>query len=143
MEKLAEFWTHPSPIVLSTVALGLSSIGYVILKSRSGPPKGLQYPPGPPQYPVIGSLASFPKDDMYAAYVQWQKLYGKHRFSAIACPFLSARTGDIVYIPLPGVSMIVINSLDVAHELLSKRGNNNSGRWVPYMTGQLYVTIPS
>lgn len=28
----------------------------VLIKSRSGPPKGLVYPPGPPQDPIIGNF---------------------------------------------------------------------------------------
>lgn len=66
--------------MLGTIVLGLSSIGYVILKSRSdNPPKGLVYPPGPPRDPVIGNLRHFPKgdDSVYGVLDKWRKEYGK------------------------------------------------------------------
>jgi hypothetical protein len=78
MERLVAYWSETSPLVLTAVAVGLSSIGYMLVKSRSGPPKGLVYPPGPPQDPIIGHLRSFPKDDLYGTFNKWQKMYGTH-----------------------------------------------------------------
>lgn len=126
--------------MLSGIVLGLSSIGYVVLKTRSdNPPKGLVYPDGPPRYPIIGSLLSLPKEDIYGTSLKWQKEYGKHFDSPVVDLPLLSRLGDIVYLPLPGVSMIFLNSLDMAQELLSKRGNNTSARTNPYMAGELFV----
>jgi hypothetical protein len=96
MEGLVAHWSDISPLVLSAVAVGLSSIGYVLVKSRSGSPKGLIYPPGPPQDPIIGNFRSFPKDDVYGTWNKLQKMYGKTftpRFST--CSDLGDR-GDCV-----------------------------------------------
>jgi hypothetical protein len=46
-------------------------------------------------------------------------------------------TGDIVYLELPGVSIVVLNSYEVAQELLGKRPNTTSGRKIGYMIREL------
>jgi hypothetical protein len=47
--------------------------------------------------------------------------------------------GEIVYLHLPGLSMIVVNDLEMIHELLVKRANNTAGRFNPYMAVELLV----
>lgn len=44
-----------------------------------------------------------------------------------------ASLGDLIYIRLPGISMMIVNGLEAANELLSRRTNLNSGRTVSYM----------
>ncbi|KAG8833349.1 hypothetical protein FRC17_010818 [Serendipita sp. 399] len=45
--------------------------------------------------------------------------------------------GDLVYIQLPGMPFFNVNSLDMAHELLSKRIQINSNRKIGYMVRHL------
>jgi hypothetical protein len=47
--------------------------------------------------------------------------------------------GDVVYAPIPGMSMVILSSYEVAHEFLSKRPNTTSGRQNPYIVTDLYV----
>ncbi|CAG7853103.1 SubName: Full=Uncharacterized protein {ECO:0000313/EMBL:CCA75454.1} [Serendipita indica DSM 11827] len=49
----------------------------------------------------------------------------------------NSMASDIVYVQLPGVSFYIINSLDVAQELLNKRAKFNSDRRIGYMIMQL------
>ncbi|PVF98743.1 cytochrome P450 [Serendipita vermifera] len=77
-------------------------------------------PPGPPREPFIGCLRSFPKDHFYERFCEWAQRYG-----------------NIVYITLPGLQFAVVNSYDVAYELLSKRPNTTSGRTTGYMVHDL------
>jgi hypothetical protein len=50
--------------------------------------------------------------------------------------------GDIVYLRLPGLlSMVFVNDLEMAHELLVKRANNTAGRPITYMATELLVLI--
>ncbi|KIM20898.1 hypothetical protein M408DRAFT_41311, partial [Serendipita vermifera MAFF 305830] len=73
--------------------------------------------PGPPRHFLIGSLLQFPNDHFYQRFCEWQKEYGKY----------------IVSVELPGISMVIINSYDIAQELMIKRPNNTAGRKVGYM----------
>jgi hypothetical protein len=43
--------------------------------------------------------------------------------------------GDIVFLQLPGINMVNVNSLHLAHELLSRRANTTGGRRMGYMAG--------
>ncbi|KAG8823833.1 hypothetical protein FS842_009474 [Serendipita sp. 407] len=102
-------------VVSGIVVLPLISwIGW----TRSGSEKKDRrvYPPGPPQDPLIGNLRNFPKDKWGDTFCEWARLYG-----------------DITWVQMPGMNMAIINSYDIAQELLSKRANINSGRKVGYM----------
>lgn len=46
-------------------------------------------------------------------------------------------TGDLVYVRLPGLSVLAVHKVETAHELLSKRSSINSGRSVGYMINDL------
>ncbi|CCA67348.1 hypothetical protein PIIN_11832 [Serendipita indica DSM 11827] len=50
-----------------------------------------------------------------------------------ATSLANGRSSDIVYAQLPGTSFIVINSLEIAQEVLSKHANINSGRRLGHM----------
>lgn len=87
-------------------------------------------PPGPKMSPVIGSLLSMPKKRWYETFTEWQKVYGKcppfiYAFSYI---LIFKYQGDIIYLNLAGKSMIVINSLPAAEELMNKRTDLTSQR---------------
>jgi hypothetical protein len=49
------------------------------------------------------------------------------------------RLGDIVYAPVPGMDVVILNSYDMAYELLSKRPNSTGGRRTGYMVLELLV----
>ena len=73
----------------------------------------LPFPPGPPRDPIIGNLRSFPRMRWADTFSRLQKVYG-----------------DLIYFNILGQPILVINSLEVARELMEKRGNIHSGR--PY-----------
>ncbi|PVF92950.1 cytochrome P450 [Serendipita vermifera] len=66
--------------------------------------------------PLIACLRSFPKDHFFQRFCEWAALYG-----------------DIVYAPLPGMQIVVLNSYEAAQELLSARPNSTAGRRIGYM----------
>jgi hypothetical protein len=47
--------------------------------------------------------------------------------------------GDIVYAPLPGMDIVVLNSYEIAQEVLSKRPSSTAGREVGYLVTTLSV----
>jgi cytochrome P450 len=51
--------------------------------------------------------------------------------------------GPVVYVELPGTSMVILNSYEVAQDLLSKHPNNTAGRRIGCMITEVYVSIVS
>ncbi|PVF97216.1 cytochrome P450 [Serendipita vermifera] len=109
-----------SPIKTAVVSLGLASLCYLtVTKIQNAVTKRNDkhaYPPGPPREPLIGAMRSFPKDRFFQRFDEWADTYG-----------------DIVYAPIPGMDVVILNSYDVAQELLSKRPNSTGGRRAGFM----------
>ncbi|KAG8755039.1 hypothetical protein FRC11_006280 [Ceratobasidium sp. 423] len=102
-----------SPTLL-VAYVGLVS-GYLALrKSRS---RQLPLPPGPPSYPVIGQLLSMPRSAQGRAFMD-----------------MSAElNSDIISYSVLGTTIIVLNSSEVANDILDKRSSMHSGRFTPPM----------
>lgn len=113
-----------SPAKSSTVALIAAAIGYFVVKrlqhTSSGRIRSDPYPPGPPREFLIGALRSFPKSGFLEKFCEWARIYG-----------------DIVYAPLPGTEIVILNSYEVAHELLAKRPSSTAGRNFGYLASEL------
>lgn len=102
----------------AAVGIPLMALIWQISRRKSYPP----FPPGPPRDPIIGSLRSFPK-------TKWQETFTK----------MQETYGDLIYFKVLGQSILVINSLGVANELMEKRGNVYSGRPQDVMNYTVYV----
>lgn len=76
---------------------------------------GAQLPPGPKRDLFIGNLRNFPKGRWYETFTRWKDEFG-----------------DLIYVNLVGVPMLVCNSLEAAEELTVKRMSIYSAR--PYRT---------
>ncbi|QRW26103.1 cytochrome P450 family protein [Rhizoctonia solani] len=74
-------------------------------------------PPGPPSYPLIGQLLSLPR------------VAGASEFAEPSVKLKS----DIISFRIFGTTIIVLNSTEVAHDLLEKRQNLYSNRYRPPM----------
>ncbi|EIN12999.1 cytochrome P450 [Punctularia strigosozonata HHB-11173 SS5] len=103
-----------------TIVLALALTGYVVRhasRRRRSP-----LPPGPKGLPFFGIASKFPKDvPSWITYWRWGRQYGS----------------PIVYFKLLGKDMLVINSLEVAMELLDSRGAIYSDRPSSTMFGDL------
>lgn len=116
MEALVNKLGERSYTEIVGIGLVAASVVYVCSKALPHPKQKGVYPPGPPKDPFIGNLRHFPKGNWWVAFNQWQKEYG-----------------DIVFLDIPSTPFIIINSLDVAQELLTKRASSTSGRKTGYM----------
>jgi hypothetical protein len=136
-----------SPLKLGTVVASVAALGYIVVKGiypGNKRNKNCVLPPGPPQDLLIGNLRQFPKDRFWDTFCEWAKRYG-------ACPCIWVTTagfflirfglGPVVYVKLPGISMVILNSYEVAQDVLSKRPNTTAGREIGYMVKELYVFI--
>ncbi|CAG8652712.1 10799_t:CDS:2, partial [Acaulospora colombiana] len=117
---------------------------------------GAQLPPGPKRDFLIGNLRNFPKDRWYETFTRWKDEFGecdcssaqfgvyfmKHRtgyLSALYPSDLLYTIGDLIYVNLAGVPMLVCNSLEAAEELTLKRMSIYSSRPYRTMTNQRKV----
>ncbi|KAL6297906.1 cytochrome P450 [Sparassis latifolia] len=71
----------------------------------------LPLPPGPPADPIIGHLRVFSPAHQHLLFQNW-----------------AAQYGDIFHLNILGQPLIVLNSVEVATDLLEKRGTNYSDR---------------
>lgn len=109
------------PLVGGLVGLG-SLFVYFASNSTSAKARraNAQLPPGPKQNLILGNALNFPKDRWYEAFTSWSKEYG-----------------DIVYVNLAGVHMVVLNSLEAIQEIVDKRMSIHSERPYTTMTNDL------
>ncbi|KIM28307.1 hypothetical protein M408DRAFT_69816 [Serendipita vermifera MAFF 305830] len=108
-----------SPLKLVGATVSVATIGYVLIRGLQkllDKRNQLPPPPGPPRHFLIGNMLEFPKDHFYKRFCEWQKEYG-----------------NIVYVELPGTSMVILNSYEIAQELLNKRPNSTARRNIGYM----------
>ncbi|PVF97212.1 cytochrome P450 [Serendipita vermifera] len=113
-----------SPTKTCAVSFIGASLGYLFMtklrRMLFRRPSRPSLPPGPPRDPLIGTLRSFPKGQFIEGFSEWAVTYG-----------------DIVYCPLPGMDIVILNSYEVAHELLAKRPHTTAARNVSYLVVEL------
>ncbi|KAJ5902168.1 cytochrome P450 [Penicillium taxi] len=91
-------------LVLLVIAIG------VYFKKASK--RGLPLPPGPPGNPFLGHLRVIPQDHPEHQFVTWGK----------------ELNSDILYFNILGRPMVVLNSVEAAHDLMDKKGANYADR---------------
>ncbi|KAF8129583.1 cytochrome P450 [Boletus edulis] len=104
---------HDSRTTTGTLAFGCFVALYLGRRAfRSRTPYPL--PPGPPGLPWVGNVIGINTDAPWLTYAEWARTYG-----------------DLVYSRLLGKDIIVINSEQVAKDLLETQSRNHSDR--PYL----------
>lgn len=96
----------------TAAAVGMLYLLAKLTKGQNDKTKPL--PPGPSGYPIIGNLFQWPKQKEWQVFTEWAKVYG-----------------DLVYVNVAGQPVIIVNSSDVARDILDRRGANYSDR--PYL----------
>jgi hypothetical protein len=94
-------------------------------------------PPGPRGLPFVGNIFDVPSDDIWLKFAELGDVWG---MSSSSRPHSSARhkaTGGISSLSVLGQTMVIVNSLKVAEDLLDVRGANFSERPVIPMGGEL------
>lgn len=102
-----------TPVAVAGVA-GAGAILYIghrLSSSSHSSSSGLPYPPGPPADPIIGHTRYLPRDKHCITHTEWAKQYG-----------------PLTFLTAMGRSVLVINSPEVARDLLDKKGQIYSDR---------------
>ncbi|OIW32645.1 putative cytochrome P450 oxidoreductase [Coniochaeta ligniaria NRRL 30616] len=100
--------TQRPHLVLAFIAVAAITFIYHRFQQR----KKLPLPPGPPAEPLLGHLRIVPTEHPEFQYTQWGKDYNS----------------DILHFSMLGRSIVVLNSIEAARDLLDKRGANFADR---------------
>ncbi|KAJ6499498.1 cytochrome P450 [Mycena vulgaris] len=92
--------------LVAAATVGIAVLYCVFTSSRRNAP-----PPGPPRDPIIGNLSQMPSAKDPLVFHEWAKTYG-----------------EVIYLQIPGQSIIVLDSLRAAEDLLDKRSAVYSDR---------------
>ncbi|KAI1790237.1 cytochrome P450 [Ganoderma leucocontextum] len=99
-------------LLTAASACAIAAIALTLLLTRNRLRKSsLHLPPGPKGFPLIGNVLAMPRTDLGPRFAR-----------------MGDRYGDIIYMDVLGQPMIVVNSYEVASELLDKRSATFSGR---------------
>jgi hypothetical protein len=101
----------------------------------------LPLPPGPPRLPLLGNT-NFPQTQWYDKFWELLEKHGP-RWISIFCELLILmfELGDVVYLEVLGQSTIILGSVEVAEELLSKRASNYSRRSESFFRMDMWVVL--
>ncbi|KAL2853300.1 cytochrome P450 [Aspergillus pseudoustus] len=90
----------------------VGGIGYILVRKSKAHTLRPLLPPSPPSNPILGHLRVIPRDRPEQAFVKWGKEYKT----------------EILYFNVLSRPIIVLNSIEAAHELLDKNGANYADR---------------
>ncbi|KAL9709236.1 hypothetical protein Ac2012v2_007590 [Leucoagaricus gongylophorus] len=105
---------------LSILDVGLGLLGFLMVRQLFRSSSSVPLPPGPRQWPLLGNLLDMPSSKEWLTFASWGENWG-----------------DIVSISIFGQRMIIVNSAEVATELLEKKGSIYSDRPVMEMGGEM------
>ncbi|KAF7776140.1 hypothetical protein Agabi119p4_4533 [Agaricus bisporus var. burnettii] len=108
----------PGYILLLDIMLVL--LGLLIFYSLFLKRSSLSLPPGPPGLPLIGNILDMPIEKEWLAFSQWGEKYG-----------------DICSVTVLGQPFVILNSAQVATDMLDKKGAIYSDRPTLQMAGEL------
>ncbi|THH08770.1 hypothetical protein EW145_g2477 [Phellinidium pouzarii] len=118
-----------SPDSFSITALAACTlVGGWLLHNRASRQK---YFPSPPSDSLLGYMRIMPQTYPWLTFMEWGKKLGEHH-------------GDIIYIPIFGRPVIILNTAEAALDLMEKRGANYSDRPISILLGKMigweYIT---
>ncbi|KAG5349488.1 hypothetical protein C0989_003480, partial [Termitomyces sp. Mn162] len=95
-------------------------------------------PPGPKGYPLIGNLLDMPSKQEWATFGKWGEQYGERVDSfALFMAVNGLAVGNICSVTVLGQTIVILNSVKIANEILEKKGSIYSDRPVLQMAGNL------
>lgn len=105
---------------LSTAAVWLAVLVFLVQHALKKSTEARRLPPGPKTLPLIGNLHHLPKRRQFEEFYRWSKEYG-----------------PVMYLDMAGQPFIVLSSHQAAQDLLSRRSARYSDRPRRVMCGEL------
>lgn len=124
------------PAALPTLGVALLGLTLLALQQRSKK----VYPPGPKGHWLIGNLLDLPSKIDPKVLESWKDHYGAYHCPPYCCllsTFEFPVLDDLLFLRVPGTSILVLNSFEVVNDLLEKRYKTYSHRPRFVMAGEL------
>lgn len=120
---------HYDSVTSSFLVLAISCFFvFAVLKTwkrvNTSKKRTLKQLPGPPPEPFFGHIRSIPLNAAWITFAEWYKKYG-----------------SVTMVRILGRPMVIINTLEAAHNLLEKKGANFSNRPPLLVFREWYVSI--
>lgn len=106
-------------LTIAILYLCLAGVGVYLIKQLFAK-NHARYPPGPRGLPLVGNIQDIPHVKPWLTFAEWGKKYG-----------------DISHINVLGQHIFVLNSVNIAVEMLDKKSSIYSDRPVVPMSGEL------
>ncbi|KAF9453375.1 cytochrome P450 [Macrolepiota fuliginosa MF-IS2] len=106
--------------LITILDLGLAFAGYIIIRKLCGRNASSPLPPGPKKLPLLGNLFDMPNHKEWLTFAAWGEKWG-----------------DLVSVSVFGQHMVIVNSAQLAMEMLDKKGSIYSDRPVIQMGGEM------
>ncbi|KAJ8086182.1 hypothetical protein PM082_005005 [Marasmius tenuissimus] len=117
----------------------LATLGLVLLRklwlSRR---QKYRLPPGPSGFPLLGNVLDMPSEQEWLTFAQWGEAYGLCSITIFfQLTHIPIPVGDICSVTVLGQTIVVLNSLKAAVDILDKKSSIYSDRPILQMGGEL------
>ena len=96
-------------------------------------------PPGPRPVPLLGNFRDLTTKEFWLPVTKWAKQYGESNADTLDFQMTTDVAGDVIYLYIPGRSLVYLSSPEAAFELLDKRGSIYSDKPSLIMSRELCV----
>ena len=123
-----------------SIYIFLVLVAFSILKALFRSIRRISLPPGPKGLPLVGNILDMPVEREWLTFARWGEVWGSLSLQPTPPIYVHLNTfilGDLCSITVLGQPIIIINSAEIACDMLDKKSAIYSDRPVLQMAGEL------